>query len=319
MNNLLKISLVTCLLALISLKGRAQENLVPNGSFENYTVCPNSGNENIESALYWYNPTGATPDYYNACATDIIYGFSVPKNGLGYQNAKSGVAYAGLLSMAETDAREYIQAVLIDSLIAGTSYTVKFYASVADSSSYAANNIGAYFSTNPVSATHSWVLPYTPQIENNPLTTPLDDRYGWTEVSGTFIAQGGEKYITIGNFNNDLNTDTTVYPDGSTWIIGSYHYIDDVSVTQTFPSSVNEFNQTQISVYPSPSNGIFYVNSPTLIESLTVYSASGQVIFTQSSKANSFQVDLTQFSEGVYYVNISSHNSIITKKIIINR
>jgi OOP family OmpA-OmpF porin len=319
MNLKINISLVTCLLVGISLRGWAQVNLVPNGSFESYTLCPNAGNENIESASNWSNPTTYSPDYFNSCATDTMYGQSIPKNGFGFQSAKSGVGYAGLISMAETDAREYIQAALTDSLIAGTSYTVKFYVSVADSSPYASNNIGAYFSTNPVSAAHSWVLPYTPQIENNSLTNPLDDRYGWTEVSGTFIALGGEKYITIGNFNNDLNTDTTFFSDASIWLSFSYHYVDDVSVTETFPSSVNESTQAKISVYPNPSNGIIYVNSPTLIESLTIHSSLGQLVFSQYADSTNFQVDLSQFSKGVYNINISTSNSIITKKIIINR
>lgn len=298
---------------------KAQTNLVPNPSFENVVTCPNAGFTDISSAGNWYNPTGATPDYYNSCATDTTYGFSVPKNGLGYQKAKTGIAYAGLVSMVQTDAREYIQTVLIDTLIAGTSYTVRFYVSIADSSSYAANNIGAYFSTNPVSATHSSVLPYTPQINNNHIINPLNDRFGWTEIFGSFIAQGGEKYITIGNFNNDFNTDTTFYSDGSTWLIGSYHYIDDVSVMETFPSSVNELINTQISVSPNPSSGFIYLNSPALIESITVYSVIGQMVLKQSPKSKSFKVDLSQFPEGVYYIKIDKHNSIITNKIIINR
>jgi len=294
-------------------------NLVPNGSFESYSICPNAGYGDIGSASNWYNPTSYSPDYHNSCVTDTIYGNSVPNNWGGFQNAKSGVAYAGLITMTETDGREYIQVALTDSLVAGTNYTVKFYVSVADSSPYAANNIGAYFSTNPVSSSNSLYLPYIPQIENDPLANPLDDRYGWTEVSGTFIAQGGEQYITIGNFKDDANTDTTFYPDGSTWLSWSYHYIDDVSVTETFPNSVNGYNQSQITVYPNPANGVIYVNSPTLIESLVVYSSLGQLVYSQSPKSNNFQVDLSQFSEGIYYVNINTNNSIITNTIIINR
>lgn len=295
------------------------QNLVPNPSFELFSNCPNAGNENIESAINWYNPTGYSPDYFNSCATDTIYGQGVPKNGFGYQEAKTGEAYAGLISMIETDGREYIQSMLIDSLVSGKSYTVKFYVSVADSSPYASNNIGAYFSTNPVSVTHSWNLPYSPQIENNPSTNPLDDRYGWTEVAGTFIAQGGEKYITIGNFNNDLNTDTTYFSDGSNWLSFSYHYIDDVSVTETFPNSVDDNNQTQFSLYPNPTEGVLYVNSPKLIESILIYSSTGQAIFKYCPSSKNFQVDLSQFSEGIYFVDMITSNSIITNKITINR
>lgn len=298
--------------------GMGQTNLVPNPSFENMLACPDAGFTDISSTANWYNPTGYSPDYFNSCATDTVYGQSVPKNGFGFQYAKSGVAYAGLISMIQTDGREYIQTALIDSLVAGTSYTVKFYVSVADSSPYAANNIGAYFSSNPVTSSTSWYLPFTPQISNDALMNPLDDRYGWTEVSGSFIAQGGEKYITIGNFNDDANTDTT-YLKEPTWGSFSYHYIDDVSVTETFPNSVNEFSNTQITMYPNPSSGVIYLNSPTLIESITICSGIGQMILKQSPKLKSFKVDLSQFPEGIYYININKQNTIITSKITISR
>jgi len=295
------------------------QNLVPNSSFENYSICPNSGNENIESSLNWYNPTAYSPDYYNSCATDIVYGQSVPNNGFGYQPAKSGVAYAGLITMIETDGREYIQTTLTDSLTAGVTYTVKFYVSAADSSPYAANNIGAYFSNNPVSSGDSWYLPFTPQIKNDSSANPLDDRYGWTEVSGSFIAQGGEKFITIGNFNNDLNTDTTFHSDGSTWLSFSYHYIDDVSVTDSTLSLYEEFNQSQISVYPNPSYGNIHIKSTEVIEELQVYSSLGQLVLSQSPKTKDFKVDLSSFEDGMYYITLQFNESTITKKIIINR
>ena len=42
------------------------QNLVPNWSFETYTVCPN-GNSQLPSATPWFAPTTNSSDYYNAC------------------------------------------------------------------------------------------------------------------------------------------------------------------------------------------------------------------------------------------------------------
>lgn len=315
----MKKSILKYLFFVVTTNFTAQENLVPNPSFENMVACPNAGFTDIGSTANWYNPTGATPDYYNSCATDIIYGFSVPKNGFGYQYAKSGFGYAGIATMVQNDVREYIQVALTNSLVPGTSYTVKFHVSIADSCQYSANNIGAYLSVNPVSAINNLYLSFTPQISNNFFLNPLDDRNGWIEVSGSFIAQGGENYLTIGNFYDDLNTDTTFYIDGSTWLIGSYHFIDDVSVTETLPSSVNQVVlDSQISVYINSSIDILNVKSYKIIENLTIYSNLGQVIFQENSKSNSYQINSNRFSEGVYYVKINTSHSSVTKKIIIN-
>ncbi len=54
------------------------------------------------------------------------------------------------------------------------------------------------------------------------------DTLNWIEISGTFIAQGGERYIAIGNFYSDANTETVVVPSGSSGFNGAYCYIDSV-------------------------------------------------------------------------------------------
>ena len=51
----------------------AQTNLVPNGSFETYTMCPDGGGV-INYATPWYSPTTGTTDYYNSCYDSIGLG-----------------------------------------------------------------------------------------------------------------------------------------------------------------------------------------------------------------------------------------------------
>src|SRR5690554_3199107 len=210
-----KILVLTGLLAALTPISKAQ-NLVPNPSFETYSQCPDPAtldpmpNDMMELATGWNNPTGYTPDYFHACV-NLPNSFGVPTNGYGSQDARTGNAYAGLITMyGETEAREYIQTELTESLIAGKQYLVTFYVCLGKVCTYAANNIGAYFSNTSVSVSHSWVLPYIPQISNNPFTNPLTNMVGWTEVSGVFTAVGGEQYMIIGNFNSYASTDTTI-------------------------------------------------------------------------------------------------------------
>ena len=62
----------------------------------------------------------------------------------------------------------------------------------------------------------------------NPVIT---DTLNWIKVSGIYIAQGGEKYITIGNFFDNAHT----YEDtlnAQSQYIEAYYYIDDVSVLE---------------------------------------------------------------------------------------
>jgi hypothetical protein len=55
----------------------------------------------------------------------------------------------------------------------------------------------------------------------------LIDTMNWVRVSGIFIASGGERFIMLGNFYDDDQTDTLATP---AFCVMAYYYIDDVSV-----------------------------------------------------------------------------------------
>lgn len=303
-----------------------QTNLVHNPSFEDTIKCPTFAE--IGEAVYWTNPTQYSPDYYNSCvpSTGAGDGFSVPNNWYGTQIAKTGNAYAGIIDYCTaSDCREYIQGVLNSSLIANKIYCVQFYVSAADSTPYASNNIGAYFSNTAITANHSLNLPYTQQISNNPNTNPLTDRVGWTKVSGMFTAQGGEKYITIGNFNDDANTDTTDFNYTTNVLFGwSYHFIDDVLVYYCDPDAIKESSlENKVKIFPNPSNSFFTIEFGEILPiKATVYNHIGQEIISinrnEILKKNAYTLDMSLFENGIYFLKIKTSEGVYNTKIIIN-
>ncbi|MCC6372962.1 MAG: T9SS type A sorting domain-containing protein [Bacteroidia bacterium] len=66
-----------------------------------------------------------------------------------------------------------------------------------------------------------------PQV-TNPLGNIITDTLNWTLISGTFTANGDEKYLVIGNFLSDAATTKSIMIPTSTesW---SEYFIDDVS------------------------------------------------------------------------------------------
>jgi gliding motility-associated-like protein len=221
------------LLVLFLLIGKERcvgQNLVPNGDFEQYIGCPIYLCQ-IDSCLFWTNPiisTLGSSDYYNRCST--VYA-GVPNNIGGFQETHSGNGYSGILiyyNGTSPDYREYIEVPLKYTLEAHSCYHLSMYVNLGNNSQYACNNIGVYFSDFLISGIGNYLpLPFTPQFNN--ITTDLSDTLNWTLIEGTFQATGGEKFLIIGNFKNDANTNiTTVNPTGS--VEGAYLYIDDVSV-----------------------------------------------------------------------------------------
>ena len=223
------------------------QNLVPNPSFEIYTICPtNYTDESVHELIPgWQIPTRGSSDYFNSCA---LISVNVPENFMGNCFARDGQAYAGFILLEEppidsvfkkASYREYIQAELIQPLKHNNLYCVKFYYAIATNSTYAINRLGVYFSKKKIRDRFSaGVLNFKPQIQIDTLKINSDREY-WFLEADTFRAQGGEKYITIGNFYDDNHTryktlDLTGYRLSLREKIESlklaYYYIDMISV-----------------------------------------------------------------------------------------
>lgn len=200
-------------------------NLVPNPSFEKTTSCPDNWDQ-VPLAAPWFKPTGGTSDFFHVCSSEP--GVGVPDNGPGYQAPRSGQGYVGGVH-AGGDYREYVESPLMAPLVAGRTYEVSFYVSLAENYGYAVDNLGAYLSVGPVLTGGAGPLLLTPQVQN-PAGSFLNSHTNWMLVQGTFTASGGEDHITIGNFYNDSNTPVVIVPAGVYAL--AYYYFDDVSVRE---------------------------------------------------------------------------------------
>ncbi|MEO8066242.1 MAG: T9SS type A sorting domain-containing protein [Flavobacteriales bacterium] len=213
------------------------QNFVPNGDFEQYSLCPTS-NSQIDRALPWFNAfvgmpwgPGPTPDYLNACTT--LAGIDIPSNNYGVQFAHSGSAYGGFAVYLQysPDFREYMEVQLTQPLVAGSCYELSFHLTLAETfGNTASGDIGACF-TGALLAQTSWdTLPVVPQLDH--LGGLVTDTINWVLVSAIYQAQGGEEYLTIGNFHDDATT--AILPVDTPFAIGvamaSYYFIDDVSL-----------------------------------------------------------------------------------------
>lgn len=213
------------------------QNLVPNGSFETYTSCP-TGNSGIDLAVPWHSPpgSGTTPDYMNSCQSGALMcsNVDVPDNFIGTAPAMDGNAYAAILFTYDLclDCREYIQVQLTSPLVAGTEYLVYMYIRPGDYNRYMTNNQAIFISDFPISQpSNQPITGVTPQFEHAGV---IGDTSKWTYVGGTYVALGGEEYITIGNFHDNAGTNIhlTNYPGGNCALVteGSMYMIDSVYV-----------------------------------------------------------------------------------------
>ncbi len=201
------------------------QNIVPNPSFEMFTTCPTQANNGEPlQCTPWFSPTNGSSDYFNACAIPSS-NVDVPMNGYGNQNAHTGVAYTGIEAwLSPFLYREYLTVQLTEAMLPNTAYDVSFYVSLADNTC-GTDKIGAYFSASPPPNSGMVNIDVDPQLSSN--LGIITDKVNWILIEGCIVAQGGEQYITIGNFFNDANTNRDVACGSN---VQSYFYIDDVSV-----------------------------------------------------------------------------------------
>ncbi len=208
------------------------QNLVPNPSFEEKINCPTNLNQ-IYNCKDWFKMLYSSVEYYNSCSNNST-NVSVPRNAAGYQYPKSGNAYLGFAVYASgiNNAREYFGVNLSKRLIQNEVYKIDFFLSLSNISQYAISDLGVYFSKDSITtlcnSSNSAMDCLSPIIENS-ITTLFDDTLNWVKFSNTFIANGNENYLYIGNFHSDLNSNyIRSYPSSPTSSSG--YYIDDVSL-----------------------------------------------------------------------------------------
>ncbi len=327
-----KIQFLSILLFILVFKTGVCQNLVPNGSFENYTICPNSWAK-IYYATGWFQPHKypginsvnqcSSSDYYNSCSDDSTSFFvDVPSHTIGYQYAHSGNAYAGIAyytwQQNGNGDREYIEIKLTQTLTASKKYNLKYYVSMCNGSPWSITRFDAHLSNDSLLHTSSNlnVIPVIPQFE---YYGRINDTLNWVEINGSYTAIGTEKFLTLGNFHNGIDSDTlTEMPLSSATIGGAYYYIDDISLTEDTILGMNEISEIDFSIYPNPAKNLVHINSNQIIQEIVVFDIRRCIAMRIRPLQENTTLDLSSLENGIYIVECKfKNNSSVYKRIAV--
>lgn len=186
-----------------------QYNIVPNPSFEICSNCDDSYTIFIPNGPIipgWSNPNILTPDFISVPSQNFL-----PFDTISGNNFLGIVSYQSIFNDPSPESynqREYLQCELIDALVYKKFYKVDFYtlSFIYDTwGNFLTNNLGIYFSAAQFYSNNGNYIDSAAQVKyfqneiiNNPLT--------WEKFSGIYQAEGGEKFMTVGNFNSDSET-----------------------------------------------------------------------------------------------------------------
>ncbi len=148
----------------------------------------------------------------------------------------------------------------------------------------------------------------------------------------------GEFYRNLSNSNQNLiisdafgNTiDTVFYYDSSPWPTspdggGSYLQLIDTALDNNLSSSwiasnaltlTENDSESQLVIYPNPTSDFISISSDNQLSKIEVLDLEGRIILSIEKVAKVISVDLSQCSNGIYFLKIIENNKSISRKII---
>lgn len=220
------------------------QNLVVNSDFSTYFKCPLSfnqyNNNNVKDFLPgWIAINKSTPDFFHRCSQNSDVG--IPDNFAGSTEPYIGDGYIGLILRVDAETypysstySEHITGFLQQPLVKGRNYLFTMYYAFAQNSGIKSNGIGVYFSAEkPVFQDYYDYYEFSPQLMLHQ-DSIMDSVSGWKKLSAVYTAEGGEIYLTIGNY---LAVSQSKIQRNSPLIVNdtrffAYYYIDAVSLTE---------------------------------------------------------------------------------------
>lgn len=308
-----------------------QYNLVKNYSFEINDSCPSLSTYTDGSISYchdWFQPNLAinSSDYFNSCVTDTEF-LGAPYNYYGFQQGRTGNAYGGIylgsLSAGGDVGREYLEGELNDSLTGGKKYLVKFYVSLPNKVRIPCDAMALYLSNSPLLYTDSLMhrIPVTPQV-SNPTNNILTDTTSWMEISDTIIANGGEKYLTIGNFVPDSQIHSVTYNYPTPQLM-SYYFIDDVYVipVDSLLTSISDRDLSSNEVkFVNGEGGLMLYFNHSFEGWVTLYDIAGRPVENRhATNETSINLSTDALQEGLYIISLvdDKKSTRLTYKIVL--
>ena len=134
-------------------------------------------------------------------------------------------------------------------------------------------------------------------------------------INGGKFSGTDTETLIISNANND---DIAYY---RCIVTGYCNELESYPAALTIISGLEDISQSNIKLYPNPSNGIvnFEFEDAGKVEFLNIYHLSGKKVLERTHLSNKESFDLRSFNDGTYIVIINLNNKLLKSKLIIKK
>jgi hypothetical protein len=318
-HNMLKALLLLLMNLALAAMATAQTNLVLNGSFEDTLDCAVPMASRLPKAEHWFNPTEGTPDLFD-CDLERVCGLAMD---LPYWNgfvlSQDGSRHAGAFFWDDPPdgyGREYLMTELAEELAPEERYEVSLWYSSHRPAEYAVDHIGIWFGSDSVYVDTLGPVNLVPQVLlRDPNNAYLAESEVWTELTDTLLAQGGERWMVIGNFDPVGQVfGSQVNPNGLYEFC--YYHIDNVIVRRIGTTGFSERSAARVFWNGSHWSLMGYPNHGQMI--VEVMNVLGALLYREHIYGDGTPVHLGYDppSAGSYVLNIVWANGRTTVRFI---
>ncbi|MCG8410212.1 MAG: T9SS type A sorting domain-containing protein, partial [Bacteroidales bacterium] len=161
-------------------------------------------------------------------------------------------------------------------------------------------------------------------VGNNPiLDTIVTDASTATATDGSIdlIVEGGYGTISYVWSNGETTEDLDELPVGIYSVTvtdqaGCSSVLDNIEIDFVNGISTNEI---AINIYPNPASDKVFVNLMNINASqIDIVNSLGQVIISSEIESNNFEVNVSDFEQGVYFIQLHYNDKVFTQKLLID-
>ncbi len=181
---------------------------------------------------------------------------------------------------------------------------------------------------------------FEPQSDYARVLYSIDEGMNWTPLQGihTTNVVGQPSYTNNSHWVQErINLQNIVTADSTVIYIGfeidtdfglstdGFYFDNSQVVDYSDPFSVAIDEQTMaknIKVYPNPANNMLYIDFLTsnfTFYTLELTDSKGQIVFQKDQVIKNESIPLSTFPNGVYWMNLKSEDSVMTRKVVVMR
>lgn len=291
--------------------------------------------ENLDTILYlsnlYFSKNYGTPDLFHPCLPHYLYCNSITNNMPGYQLSYNGTGHLGIgivlghFGSPVDYYREFARVQLKDTLKKGQGYCFKYRYSISDINGRAASHLGAVFSADSFFVGRNNVeISRKPQVYADYIMCEDLDTANWKLFKGSFVAEGGERWLTLGWFHHldsikyiitGLYNQSIFFDEN--W---AYYYLDALELIECPQYGVPDYEIIPPNVISPNGDGLndaFFIH-PYLPQpsSLIIYNRWGAEVFRSANYDQTWQGTTTDgkpVAEGTYFYVLQLPSGTVKK------